>query len=69
MSLISAGTVGVMAELIGEIGKIIVQAFQENDPAKLEKVTDVLPAGHPLRLSAKLAHEEEVTRRALEEQE
>lgn len=66
MSLVNSETVGIAAELIGEIGKVIVTALQSDDPRDLKKVTDVLPEGHPLRLSAKLAHEEEITRRALE---
>lgn len=58
-------TIAVILDLIAAIGKYIVQAFAESDPAKLEKVTDILEADDDLKLRAALAlNREEAAREA-----
>jgi len=41
---------------------IIIEAFTTGDPAKLQKVTDVLEPGHPERIRAMLRLQEEIAR-------
>lgn len=46
---IAADMVSIGAELVVEIVKLIMTAVHAEDPATLRKVSDVLPAGSPLR--------------------
>lgn len=58
----------IVAELIKAFVDLAVSAWKEKDPAKMERVTDVLPTDHPLRTELTAEIEREKTRRALEGQ-
>lgn len=59
--------VDVALEIGAALVKVALEALREGDPAKLRKVTDVLPPGDELRTKAALALEEEKARREFEE--
>lgn len=61
-------TIAIIGKLLGAIGGQIIEAFMQNDPSKLEKVTDVLPSSDTgLRSEARQQFERERTRRMLSE--
>lgn len=64
-----AGTIGVIGELISSVTRVVVEAYIDKDPEKLQRVTDVLSPNDPLRIQARKALEEEKTREALEAQD
>jgi hypothetical protein len=46
---IATDLIPVGAELITSIVELVMDAIKCEDPTKLRRVSDVLPAGHPLR--------------------
>ena len=63
-----AEAIAAALKLGGSILIHIFKAFQDLDPAKLSKVTDILDNDDPMKLEAGLALGREKMRRDLEEQ-
>jgi len=62
---VGPNTISVISELLAIIGRMILEAFNTQDPSKLRKITDILPDEGTLKSRAALALEEEITRQQL----
>ena len=47
--------IGIAFDVGAEIARYVIRAFRDNDPASLDKVTDIFPEGHALRSRVALA--------------
>lgn len=52
-------------DLLAEVGRLILGAITDEDPATLRRVADVLPADHGLRSRAAMAEARSAAERAL----
>ncbi len=58
-------TTRFIIEALAELGKMLMEALESDDPSKLRKVVDIFPPGHVLRTTAERVYQEELTRRAV----